>query len=97
MESLKEAYLALNPNAAIEIQQSDSTTGMNAVAEGICDIGMASRELKDSETAKGLVSQTIAMDGIAVIINLENPVSDLSKTQVKDIYTGASTLWSDLK
>ncbi len=97
MESLKEAYLALNPNANIEVQQSDSTTGMNAVAEGICDIGMASRDLKDSELENGLVGQVIAMDGIAIIVNLENPITDLTNTQVKDIYTGASTLWSDLK
>lgn len=97
MEALKEAYVILNPNANIEIQQSDSTTGMNAVTEGICDIGMASRELKDSELAKGLVDQAIALDGIAVIVNLENPVSDLTDTQVKDIYTGVSTLWSDFE
>lgn len=97
MESLKEAYIALNPNANIEVQQSDSTTGMNAVVEGICDIGMASRDLKDSELEKGLVGQVIAMDGIAIIVNLENPIIGLTNTQVKDIYTGVSTLWSDLK
>lgn len=97
MESLKEAYITLNPNANIEVQQSDSTTGMNAVAEGICDIGMASRGLKDSELEKGLVGQIIAMDGIAIIVNPENPITALTKAQVKDIYTGASTLWSDLK
>jgi len=97
MESLKEAYVALNPNASIEIQQSDSTTGMNAVAEGICDIGMASRALKDSETAKGLTGKSIALDGIVVIVNSENPLSDLTASQVKDIYTGTSTFWSDLK
>ena len=97
MEALKEAYTAINPNASIEVQQSDSTTGMNSVDEGICDIGMASRDLKDSEIEKGLVRQAIAMDGIAVIVNLDNPISDLTNTQVKDIYTGVSTLWSDLK
>ncbi len=97
MEALKEAYVVFNPNASIEIQQSDSTTGMNSVAEGICDIGMASRALKESETAKGLAGQAIALDGIVVIVNPENPISDLAGSQVKDIYTGVSTLWSELK
>ena len=97
MEALKEAYVVFNPNASIEIQQSDSTTGMNSVAEGICDIGMASRALKESETAKGLAGQAIALDGIVVIVNPENPISDLAGSQVKDIYTGVSTFWSELK
>ena len=69
MEKLKEAYLAINPNATIEVQQSDSTTGMTSVMEGMCDIGMASRELKDSELAAGLTPTVIAMDGIAVVVN----------------------------
>jgi phosphate transport system substrate-binding protein len=69
MEKLVEAYKKVNPNATIELQQSDSTTGMNSAAEGVCDIGMASRELKDSELAKGLTPVTIAIDGIAVIVN----------------------------
>ncbi|MDR1247054.1 MAG: substrate-binding domain-containing protein, partial [Clostridiales Family XIII bacterium] len=73
MEKLVEAYLKLNAGAEIEIQQSDSSTGMNAAIDGICDIGMASRELKDSEIEKGLAATTIAMDGIAVIVNLDNP------------------------
>ena len=62
MEKLKEAYIALNPNVTIEVQQNDSTTGMTSAAEGTCDIGMASRELKDSELANGLQPTVIAMD-----------------------------------
>ncbi len=93
MEKLKEAYLVLNPNSAIELQQSDSTTGMNSLIDGICDIGMASRELKDSELSQGLQSTVIALDGIAVIINNASPLSDLSKDAVKDIYLGNTTDW----
>ncbi len=95
MEKLKEAYLAVNTNAQIEIQQSDSTTGMTSAIDGICDIGMASRELKDSELEKGLTPTVIAMDGIAVIVNRNNPVSDLTREQVKEIFTGAATTWSE--
>lgn len=96
MESLKEAYIALNPDVTIEVQQSDSTTGMTSAIEGICDIGMASRELKDSETGAGLVPTVIAMDGIAVIVNNENPVSGLTSEQVKAIFTGEITNWSEV-
>jgi phosphate transport system substrate-binding protein len=96
MEKLKEAYLKINTNATIEIQQSDSTTGMNSAIEGICDIGMASRELKDSEIAGGLTSTVIATDGIAVIVNTENTVDNLTAEQVKNIYTGNSIKWSDV-
>ena len=95
MESLKEAYIALNPNVNIEVQQSDSTTGMTSAIEGICDIGMASRELKDSETGAGLTPTVIAMDGIAVIVNNENPVSELTSDQVKAIFTGETENWSE--
>ncbi len=94
MGKLKEAYLAINPNATIEVQQSDSTTGMTSVMEGMCDIGMASRDLKDSELAAGLNPTVIAMDGIAVVVNKNNPVNDLTSEQVKDIFTGALTEWS---
>jgi len=94
MEKLKEAYIALNPNAEIEVQQSDSTTGIQSTIDGICDIGMASRALKDSETAAGLTPTTIAMDGIAVIVNLESAVSALTSEQVRSIYTGETTDWS---
>lgn len=96
MEKLKEAYLKINTNATIEIQQSDSTTGMTSVADGICDIGMASREIKDSEIAKGLTGTSIAMDGIAIIVNKNNPLDNLTNAQVKSIFTGESTLWSDV-
>ncbi len=96
MEKLKEAYLAVNPNAEIEVQQSDSTNGMNSAIEGVCDIGMASRELKDSELDAGLTSTVIAMDGIAVIVNNENTVSGITSEQVKGIYTGTITDWSEI-
>lgn len=96
MEKLKEAYIAVNPNAEIEIQQNDSTTGMNSVTEGICDIGMASRELKDSEIDAGLTPTVIAMDGIAVIVNNENTVSGLTSTQVKAVFTGKTTHWGEI-
>lgn len=95
MEKLKEAYLAVNPNAEIEIQESDSTTGMTSTIDGICDIGMASRDLKDSETSEGLKSTTIAMDGIAVIVNQGNSLEDISSEQVKKIYTGEAATWAD--
>lgn len=97
MEKLKEAYTVLNPNVVIEIQQSDSTTGMTAVAEGISDIGMASRDLKDSESQQGLAAQVIAMDGIAVIVNKENPVNDLKSQTVSDIFMGQTTDWSKIQ
>lgn len=96
MEKLKEAYLALNPGAEIEVQQSDSTTGISSALEGVCDLGMASRELKDSEKEKGVKAQVIALDGIAVIVNKENPLEGLSSEQVKSIYTGEVTDWSEL-
>lgn len=93
MEKLKEAYAAKNPNVTVEINMSDSTTGMTDAANGNCDIGMASRELKDSETAKGLEATVIALDGIAVIVNPENTLTSLTAEQVKSIYTGAATTW----
>ena len=96
MEKLKEAYVKVNPNADIEIQQSDSSTGMNAAIDGVCDIGMASREIKDSELDKGLTGTVIAIDGIAVIVNKGNPVDSLTKDQVKSIFTGTVTKWPDI-
>ncbi len=96
MEKLKEAYLAVNTNADIEIQESDSTTGMTAAMDGTCDIGMASRDLKDSEIEGGLKNTVIALDGIAVIVNKENPVSDLTKDEVMNIYTGELTTWDSV-
>ena len=97
MEKLKEAYVALNPDVTIEVQQSDSTTGMTSAIEGVCDIGMASRDLKDSEIEKGLTGTTIAMDGIAVIVNNDSPVEELSSDSVKGIYTGEITDWADVQ
>lgn len=95
MEKLVEAYQGVNDGAEIEIQTSDSTAGMTGCLEGTCDIGMASRELKDSESA--LTATPIALDGIAVIVNLANPLSDLTQDQVKAVYTGEVTTWDGLE
>lgn len=95
MEKLKEAYAQVNPNATVEIQTSDSSTGMTAAIEGTCDIGMASRELKDEETAQ-LTATEIALDGIAVIVSNDNSCEDLTMEQIKSIYTGKTTVWSDV-
>lgn len=97
MEKLIEAYKGVNPNAKIELQTSDSTTGVTNAINGTCDIGMASRALKDSEKAKGVQEITIAIDGIAVIVNKLNPVADMTKTQVEQIFTGNITKWSAVK
>ncbi len=96
MEKLKEGYMQVNPDAAIEIQQSDSTTGMTSTIDGICDIGMASRDLKDSEIEKGLKGTVIALDGIAVIVHKENTTDDLTTEKVKDIFTGKNAVWSEV-
>lgn len=96
MEKLKEAYLEKNPDVSIEIQQSDSSTGMSDTIDGTCDIGMASRELKDSEIEKGLTATVIAMDGITVIVNNDSPVDALTSEQVKNIFTGDAVYWSDV-
>ncbi|MDR2068930.1 MAG: substrate-binding domain-containing protein [Spirochaetaceae bacterium] len=95
MEQLREAYLERNPNAVIEIQMSDSSTGIKAAIDGTCDIGMASRELSDTEKAR-LTPTVIAIDGIAVIVNPGNPVGGLSSAQVKQIFTGEITSWEGL-
>lgn len=92
MEKLKEAYLAINSNATIEIQQTDSSAGMQAVIDGICDIGMASRELKDSELEK-LTPTKIAVDGIAIIVNKVNTTDDMTPETVKSIYIGEKKTW----
>ncbi len=96
MQKLKEAYIAVNAKAEIEILTSDSSTGMSNAIEGICDIGMASRAVKDSEKEKGLTEITIANDGVAVIVNKENPVESMTKSQVEQIYTGVVANWSDI-
>ena len=97
MEKLKEAYVAVNPDVEIEVQQSDSTTGMTSAIEGVCDIGMASRDLKESELEAGLTPTVIAMDGIAVVVNNESPVTELTSENVKDIFTGEITDWADVQ
>ena len=96
MEKLKEAYCALNKDVTIELQQSDSSTGMKDAMNGVSDIGMASRELKDEEAAE-LQATVIAKDGIAVIVNNDNTFDELSSEQVKAIFTGETTDWSELK
>ena len=94
MEKLAEAYEAVNAGATIEVQTSDSTTGITSAMEGTCDLGMASRALHDDET--GVTATTIAQDGIAVIVNNGNPVEDLSSEQIMQIFTGETTDWSSL-
>ena len=95
MEKLAEAYQKVNTNAKVEIQTSDSSAGMQAAMEGTCDIGMASRELKDKEASE-LKATTIAKDGIAIIVNKANSCEDLTVDQIKSIYTGETTVWSDV-
>lgn len=98
MEKLIEAYAAVNSDVEIELQTSDSSTGMSATADGTLDIGMASRELKDSEIESGLSSTVIALDGIAVIVNKENTASeDLTSEQIMKIYTGEITNWGEVQ
>ena len=96
MEKLIEAYKSVNPNAKIELQTSDSTTGMTSTLEGSYDIGMASRELKEEEVGQGLQATVIATDGIAVIVNNDNPTEELSSDQVKSIYTGETYTWDEV-
>lgn len=95
MEKLIEAYKAVNPNASIELQTSDSTTGMTSTIEGSYDIGMASRELKEEEAAE-LEPTVITTDGIAVVVNNANPLDELSADQVKDIYVGNVSTWDEI-
>lgn len=95
MEKLKEAYQAVNSDVEVEIQTSDSTTGMQNAIDGVCDIGMASRELKDSEKEAGLTPTVIAMDGIAVVVNNDNSTDELSSDQVKSIFTGDVLTWDE--
>ena len=96
MEAIIEAYGEANPNVTVELQTTDSTTGVSSTVEGSYDIGMASREVKDEELAQGVVPTTIAQDGIAVIVNKDNAVSDLTSDQVKGIFTGETTDWADV-
>ncbi len=96
MEKLKESFAAVNIGIEVEVQQSDSSTGMNSAIEGICDVGVASRELKDSELAE-LDATVIAMDGIAIIVHNDNAIEGLTTDQVRDIYTGDITDWSEVE
>lgn len=95
MEKLKEAYAKVNSSVEVEVQQSDSSTGVKSAIEGTCDIGMASRDLKDNET--GVNQITIAKDAIAIIANKDNDIDSLSLDQIKSVYTGETTEWSALK
>lgn len=97
MEKLIEGYQKVNPNAKVELQTSDSTTGMTSTIDGSYDIGMASRELTNEETSKGLKNTVIATDGIAVIVNKANPIDNLTKDQIKGIYTGDTQTWDELE
>ncbi len=96
MEKLAEAYKALNPDVNIDIQQTGSGAGITSATEGTCDIGMASRELKQEELDAGLTEMKIADDGIAVIVNLENPIENITSDEVMKIYTGEINNWSEL-
>ncbi|MCR5188275.1 MAG: substrate-binding domain-containing protein [Treponema sp.] len=97
MEKIIEAYKTVNPNAKVELQTSDSTTGVTNAINGNCDIGMASRGLKESELAKGVKGMVMAIDGIAVVVNNANPINELSKAQVEEIFTGKVTKWNKIK
>lgn len=96
MEKLAEAYKAVNPDVTIEVQQSDSTTGVNMAIEGTCDIGMASRDLKDSEASSGVSATAIAKDGIAVIVAPSSIVDSLTSDQVKAIFSGEALTWAEV-
>ena len=96
MEVLKEAYMTINPDAEIELQTSDSTTGITDAISGVANIGMASRDLKDEETSQGVIATVIAKDGIAIIVNNQSAITELTSDQVKSIYTGTITKWSEL-
>ncbi len=96
MEKLAEAYKAVNPDVTVEVQQSDSTTGVNMAIEGTCDIGMASRDLKDSEASSGVSATAIAKDGIAVIVAPASIVDSLTSDQVKAIFSGEALTWAEV-
>ena len=97
MEKIVEAYKTVNPNAEIEHLTTDSTTGVSGALDGSYTIGLASRELKDSETEAGAKATVLAMDGIAVVVNPENPVENLTVDQIKGIYVGEVTTWDEVE
>lgn len=96
MEKIKELYQVYQPNSLVEIQQTDSTTGITSVLNEICDIGMSSRNLKSSEISNGALQTLIAQDGIAVVINKSNPLDSVSTKQVCDVFTGNTLKWNEL-
>lgn len=96
MERIADAYMDINPDITVEIQQTGSGAGITSTIEDACDIGMSSRELKQEEIDKGLTATQIALDGIAVIVNNENTVDDLTSEQIKSIYIGETTDWNDI-
>ncbi len=95
MEKLAEAYQKVNTGVTVDVQQSDSSTGIKDAINGTSDIGMASRDISDDELSQGIKSVTIAQDAIAVIVNKDNSVDDISMDEIKAIYTGSKTTWSD--
>ncbi len=95
MEKLAESYQKVNTNVTVDVQQSDSSTGIKDAINGTSDIGMASRDISDDELSQGIKSVTIAQDAIAVIVNKDNSVDDISMDDIKAIYTGTKTTWSD--
>ena len=97
MQKLADAYKAIYSDVTLEIQQTGSGAGITSTIEGACDIGMSSRDLKPEETAEGIEGTTIAMDGIAVVVNNENSVEDLTSEQIRQIFTGEVTDWSQVK
>ena len=97
MEKIAEKYMELNEGMTIEIQQSGSGAGITSTIEGVCDIGMSSRDLKDTEIKEGVSAKTIAMDGIAVIVNVDNQVENLTSEQIKNIFVGEITNWSEVQ
>lgn len=97
MQKLADAYKAIYNDVTLEIQQTGSGAGITSTIEGACDIGMSSRDLKPEETAEGIEGTTIAMDGIAVVVNNENSVEDLTSEQIRQIFTGEVTDWSQVK
>ncbi|RDU61309.1 substrate-binding domain-containing protein [Helicobacter sp. MIT 14-3879] len=97
MEKLVESYRDVNPNAKIEIQQSDSSTGLNSLLEGIADIAMLSRSVKQSELDKNLSVKVLAIDGLAIIVNKDNPINNLSSQEIKQIFTGVIDSWEQIK
>ena len=98
MEKLIETYMAdVNPNASIDLQTTDSTNGVTGALDGTYNIGMASRAISDDEASQGAVSTQLAMDGIAVIVNTENTVSNISMDSLRGIYTGEVTDWADVQ